>query len=169
MEATSVLASVEEYLRASFQDGDREYVDGRIVERNLGEKDHSKTQGELIIFFRALRPAHGTYAFPEQRLQVARTRFRVPDVCVYIGGEPDEQVFRTPPFLVVEILSRDDRASELQEKIDDYLNFGVRFVWVIDPRVRRGYVYTLEGSREAKDGVLRTIDPEIALPLTDLF
>jgi hypothetical protein len=28
---------------------------------------------------------------------------------------------------------------------------------------------TAEGSREARDGVLRTTNPEIALPLADLF
>jgi len=169
MQATLTLVSVEEYLTTSFQDGDREYVDGRIVERNLGEKDHSKTQRELIVFFASLMRTHSTHAFPEQRVQVAPTRFRVPDICVYLGAEPDEQVFRTPPFLVIEILSKDDRASEVQEKIDDYLNFGVRFVWVIDPRVRRGYVHTADGSREAKDGVLRTSDPDIGLPLRDLL
>jgi Uma2 family endonuclease len=169
MQATSTLVSVEEYLHSSFEDGDREYIDGRIVERNLGEKDHSRTQGELIYFFHTLRPTHHTYAYPEQRVQVALSRFRVPDLCVYIGGEPEEQVFRTPPFLVIEILSRDDRASEMQERIDDYLNFGVPFVWVIDPRLRRGYIHTVEGSREAKDGVLRTMDPEIVLPLQDMF
>jgi len=40
---------------------------------------------------------------------------------------------------------------------------------VIDPRLQRGWVHTAEGSREAKDGVLRTADPEIALPLAQLF
>lgn len=169
MQATSTLVSVEEYLHSSFEDGDREYIDGRIVERNLGEKDHSRTQRELILFFDALTRSHNTYAFPEQRIQVAPARFRVPDICVYLGGEPDEQVFRTPPFLMIEILSKDDRASEMQERIDDYLNFGVPFVWVIDPRLRRGYIHTVEGSREAKDGVLRTMDPEIVLPLQGLF
>jgi len=83
--------------------------------------------------------------------------------------EPDEQVFRTRPFPVVEILSNDDRASELQEKIDDYLTFGVPYVWIIDPRRRCGTVFTSEGSREAKDGVLRTQDPVIELPLDPLF
>jgi len=169
MGAATTLISVEEYLRTSFQDGDREYVDGEIVERNLGEKSHSKTQGELILFFRFTRSAYRTYAFPEQRVQVSPRRFRVPDVCVYLGAEPDEEVFTTPPFLVVEILSPDDRASEMQEKISDYLGFGTPQVWVIDPRLKRGWVYTAEGSREAKDGVLRTSDPEIALPLADLF
>ena len=33
---TGALVSVEEYLHTSYPDGDREYVDGRIVERNMG-------------------------------------------------------------------------------------------------------------------------------------
>ena len=93
MQPASTLVTVEEYLRTSFSDGDREYVDGRVLERNLGEKDHSRTQRKLIAFFVAQEAALGTYCFPEQRVQVKRTRFRVPDVCVYIGREPQEQVF----------------------------------------------------------------------------
>ncbi|HYM12464.1 MAG TPA: Uma2 family endonuclease [Bryobacterales bacterium] len=169
MPAAPVAISVDEYLHTSFPDGDREYIDGVIVERNLGEKDHSRTQRELILFFGALRATHATFAFPEQRVQVKPTRFRVPDVCVYIGSEPAEQVFRTPPFLVVEILSPDDRATAVQEKIDDYLACGVQFIWIIDPRTRRGYIHAPEGSHEAKDSILRTANPAIDLPLHRLF
>ena len=169
MQPASTLVSVEEYLRTSFSDGDREYVDGRIVERNLGEKDHSRTQRKLIAFFVAQEAALGTYCFPEQRVQVKRTRFRVPDVCVYVGREPQEQVFRTPPFLVVEILSRDDRASDTQEKVEDYLDFGVRYVWIIDPRTRQGYVHTKHGGQPATGGILKTKDPAIELAVASLF
>lgn len=159
----------DEYLRTSFADGDREYVNGLIVERNSGEKDHSKTQKKLIVFFDRLERTHAVFAFPEQRIRISANRFRVPDVCVYLGAEPEEQVFQTPPFLAIEILSPDDRASEVQEKIDDYIAFGVPFVWVIDPRTPRGYIHTSEGSREAKGGVLRTANPSIELPLRELF
>jgi Uma2 family endonuclease len=169
METHRTLVSVEEYLNTSFDDGDREYVDGVIVKRNLGEKAHSKAQRKLVIFFGGLERTLQTYCFPEQRVQVTGTRFRVPDVCVYIGEEPEEEIFRTPPFLVVEILSKDDRASDLQEKIDDYLAFGVAFVWVIDPRRRAGIVHTAEGSWEVRDGVLTTRDPNIELRLDVLF
>ena len=156
-------------MRTSFSDGDREYVDGRIVERNLGEKDHSKTQGELIYFFRANRGNLGTYAFPEQRVQVKPARFRVPNVCVYIGKEPEEQVFRTPPFLVIEILSKDDRPRDLEAKVQDYLEFSVPYVWVIDPAAGLGYIYTREGKKEAAEGVLETDNPSIKLDLKVLF
>ena len=40
----TTLVSVEEYLRTSYPDADREYIDGRIVERNVGEVDHSDLQ-----------------------------------------------------------------------------------------------------------------------------
>jgi Uma2 family endonuclease len=71
--------------------------------------------------------------------------------------------------LVIEVLSRDDRAEEIQERIDDYVGCGVRFVWVVNPRSRRGWMHTAEGSHEAKDGVLRTADPALEVPLGELF
>ncbi len=74
-----------------------------------------------------------------------------------------------PPFLAIEILSKDDRASDLQEKIDDYLEFAVPYVWVIDPRRRLGLVHTAEGSHEPKDRILRTQNPDINVTLDDLF
>ncbi|MEO7648931.1 MAG: Uma2 family endonuclease, partial [Bryobacteraceae bacterium] len=63
----ATLMSVEEYLDASFPGPDCEYVDGLIVERNLGEQPHSWLQGELTGYFRDRRKSLRTYAFPEQR------------------------------------------------------------------------------------------------------
>ena len=95
MRTQSTLVPVEEYLATSFDDGDREYVDGAIVERNLGEKDHSRLLRNLVVFFAGREHTLRTFCFPAQRVQVSATRFRVPDICVYIGEEPEEQVFRT--------------------------------------------------------------------------
>ena len=49
---TATLVSVEEYLRTSFPDADREYIDGRIVERNVGEVDHSDLQTAIAHYLR---------------------------------------------------------------------------------------------------------------------
>jgi hypothetical protein len=46
MPAQQTLASVEEYLNTSYEGSDREYIDGRIVERNLGEKPTAGRIGE---------------------------------------------------------------------------------------------------------------------------
>ena len=50
---------------------------------------------------------------------------------------------------------------EMLEKIDDYLSFGVSYVWVIDPKTHRAYVYAPSGIREVRDGVLNTDNPDI--------
>ena len=165
--ASRTLVSVEEYLRTSYRP-DCDYVDGEIVGRNLGELDHSDLQAEIITYFRTHPRKSGVFAYPEQRVQVSLTRFRIPDVCV-LTSRPTEQILRTPPFVAIEILSKDDGISQMQQRIDDYLNFGVRYVWLIDPRTRRAWVHTKEGAREAKDSILRTEDPAIELPLPEIF
>src|SRR5271154_3546704 len=100
----ATLVPVEEYLRTTYRP-DCDYVDGGVLERNLGERDHSEIQRELIFFFRSRQSGWKVYVFPEQRVQVSPTRFRVPDVCVYVGEKPKDQIFLTPPFICVEILA----------------------------------------------------------------
>jgi Uma2 family endonuclease len=164
----AALVPVEEYLRTTYRP-DCDYVDGEVLERNVGERDHSKLQGELLYYFRSRAAKWKIHVYPEQRVQVAKTRFRIPDICVVVGDEPDEQIFTRPPFICIEVLSPEDRLQRTQERIDDYLKFGVRYVWVIDPWKRRAWVYTVDGSREVKDGILRTENPDMHVPLAELF
>ena len=51
---------------------------------------------------------------------------------------------------------RDDRAEDLQEKIDDYLEFGILTFGSLTPEAAVGMFTQPEGSYEAKDGILRT-------------
>jgi Uma2 family endonuclease len=165
---TEALVPVEEYLRTTYHP-DCDYVDGEVLERNLGERDHSRIQRELIFFFRSRQQAWNVFVFPEQRVQVSPKRFRVPDVCVYLGEEPQDQIFRTPPFICIEILSPEDRWERMQQKTDDYLRFGVPYVWVLNPRELRAWAYTKDGNTEIKDGSLRTVNPSLAVPLAEIF
>ena len=165
---TATLISVSEYLTTSYRP-DREYLEGTLLERNLGERDHSTLETELATYLNSRRKELKIWVYVEQRIQVQPRRFRVPDVCVVVGPKPDEMILTRPPFICAEILSKDDRMEEMQQRIDDYLAFGVRCVWVINPRTRRAYVHTAEGSHEVKDGVLRTQAPDIAVPLSEFF
>ena len=164
--AAGTLISVEQYLSTSYRP-DREYVDGAVLERNVGEKDHSRLQTDLSTYLNVRAKQWKLFVFVEQRVQVKPTRFRVPDICVVAGAEPDEQVFTAPPLVCIEILSKDDRWSEVQERIDDYLSFGMSHVWVLDPRSRKAYDVSLDGMREVKE--LRTEKPEIVVPLAEIF
>ena len=159
---------MSEYLSTTYRP-DCEYVDGEIVERNVGRKSHSKPQGLLYAFLLAREEQWGIEPLVEQRVQVKATRFRIPDVCALLANAPDEEIITHPPFLCVEILSKDDTLTSVVDRLDDFLRMGVPNVWVIDPRTRRGYRYTSEGMLEAKDGVLRSSNAEIAVPLAALF
>jgi Uma2 family endonuclease len=163
--ATATLVPVETYLTTAYSP-DVDYVDGEIVERSMGETDHSGVQIELGIYLARFRKAGNLRLYTEQRVQVKPNRFRVPDVCAIIG-KPDGPILRQPPFLIIEILSKDDTMFSMQERLDDYLDFGVKHVWLVDPALRRGYVCTREGLRV--ETVLRTTDPALEVPLAEIF
>ena len=166
--AAAAQISVEEYLHTAYRP-DRDYVDGEVLERNLGEYEHSRPQMRLVMFFGAREKEWRIRVVPEQRVQVNSNRFRIPDVCVVLADTPVEGIFRTPPFICIEILSKDDSFKSVVARLDDYLAMGVAHVWVIEPLTRRGYVYTSDGFLEAKDGLLRAAGTEIAVPLTSVF
>jgi Uma2 family endonuclease len=162
------LISVDEYLHTMYHP-DQDYVDGELQERNMAEKTHSIVQGEFLFYLRSRQREWKVFVFPEQRIQVKPTRFRIPDICVCVGRRPGEEIFQTPPFLCIEILSPGDRMDRVRERIDDFLTFGVPYVWVVDPRTRRGLVYTRDEIREPKDGVLGTENPSLIVPLAEIF
>ena len=76
----------------------------------------------------------------------------------------------TAPFLLVEILSPTDRFTEVRQGIDEHLAVGLRYVWLFDPSSGHVYIATHEtGFHEFKGSVLRTENPVLELPLTEVF
>jgi Uma2 family endonuclease len=77
------------------------------------------------------------------------------------------------PDLAVEVVSRHNTASEINEKIQDYFRCGVRMVWVIYPAQVQVYVYDspTKVSVIEKAGTLQGGDvlPGFQLPLVNLF
>jgi len=89
-----VQVSLTEYLKTSYRP-DCEYIDGQLVERNVGLFDHSWTMGQAIFHFEQYRESLGLPSRPSLRVQVSPTRFRVPDVTV-VRGDPHEQILTHP-------------------------------------------------------------------------
>jgi Uma2 family endonuclease len=153
--SSATLVSITEYLSTSYRP-DKDYVDGELQERNAGEWPHSRAQGRLYAFLFQREAQWGIRVVPEQRVQVSPTRFRIPDICAVLASEPIQPILTQPPFLCIEILSNNDTVSQLNDRLTDYFRMGVRYVWVIDPLMRRAYVYTHGHMREVLDGYLRT-------------
>jgi len=160
------MISPGEYLSTVYEP-DCEYVDGELVERNTGELEHSGLLGIIMPLLYNQRLQYGIHIFPVLHIQVAATRYRVPDITV-TTQKVRGRILREPPFLCIEVLPPEDRASRIESKIDDYLAFGVRHVWIIDPRLRKGWSYTREGRRESTE-VLATSDPHLTLSLKEIF
>jgi Uma2 family endonuclease len=154
------MPTVEEYLHTLYRP-DCDYLDGEVCERNVGEFDHGRAQMETMVWLCARTSRHRV--LPSLRLQITPTRFRVPDVCVLAEGAPREQIPRTPPMLCMEILSKDDRMSDILERVKDYFEMGVPTCWIIDPATRTGWTATPGNLAEATDGILRAADLEMLL------
>jgi Uma2 family endonuclease len=56
--------------------------------------------------------------------------------------------FSIPPDLAVEVISINDVAGEIEAKVEEYLDAGVRLIWVIYPETRTAMVYRADGSTE---------------------
>ena len=164
--STVSVVPLAEYLETSYRP-DCDYLDGELLERNVGEWDHSRLQMLLSRYLSNREKQCGILVVPEQRVQVKARRFRVPDILL-LTDPPSGPIIKEPPFLCIEILSPSDRMGEMQDRIDDYLDFGVRYVWLIDPRKRRAFLYTSEGVQEVKDGILCTSNPDIRVSLAEL-
>ncbi|HKO13084.1 MAG TPA: Uma2 family endonuclease, partial [Acidobacteriaceae bacterium] len=109
----SVRIPVEEYLKTVYRP-DCDYVDGEVLERNLGEKEHSILQQALVFLFRTNRDAWRVEVFPELRVNVGPRRYRIPDVTVVPAGVRWERILAVPALLFIEILSPEDRWSRVR-------------------------------------------------------
>ncbi len=165
--ATKPLVSVEEYLRTSFDGPDREYVDGEIVERNVGETEHSRAQRRLIEVFYELRKTKPLFACPELRLRLGPRRFRIPDVTVFAPEEPEEAVPSVAPLITIEIVSPDDRLTDIVQKLEEFRVWGVPHVWLVDPATKKLFTYSVAGLLQTPAFQLPEYEAEI--PAAGIF
>jgi Uma2 family endonuclease len=160
--------SVREYLTTSYRP-DCDYVDGRIEERYVGEYDHGYLQLLLGVLFTNNRGAWGVRTVTAVRTQVSSTRFRVPDLSILRADAPKERILTHPPLIVIEILSPEDRLSRFQDRIDDYLRFGVEHIWILDPERRFAWTATGTGLHLVQNGELTVPETPIRVALSELF
>jgi Uma2 family endonuclease len=134
--ATSTRLSLLQYMKTSYRP-DREYVDGELVERNVGKWEHARLQALLAAWLLSQEKTWSVMVATGQRVKVSALRVRIPDVMLVSRG-PQPEIIVEPPVLVVEILSPDDTYTETQSRSADYLHMGVPCVWIIDPTSRTG-------------------------------
>src|SRR5580700_6031002 len=85
--ATKTQIRSEDYLRMTFEH-DAEFVHGEIVERAMPDLTHSRVQTLLAVQIEN----SGLFACVELRMKVAPDVYRIPDVAVFAGKLPEQQV-----------------------------------------------------------------------------
>lgn len=121
----------------------------------------------MVGIFHDLRKRHPLFALPELRHRVTATRYRIPDVAVYAGHRPTERVPATAPYVAIEIVSPDDRYSEIVLKLEEYRLWGAPFIWLVDPQVQKVFVFDSAGLRQVERLVLPDYNVSICPP--DIF
>lgn len=119
-----------------------EVVEGRLVEEEVPDYVHEVVVSFLNYVLRVwIAPLGGMVAGSGAKFAVAPRRGRKPDLTVYLPGSklpPARGLVSVPPDIAVEIVSpkpRDGRRDRV-EKVDEYAAFGVRYYWIVDPRLR---------------------------------
>ncbi len=158
-----------------------ELVDGRVVPLSPTGHSHgwveSNIAGDLRNWVRSTRS--GRVLTGEVGIYIRRNpdTVRAADV-VYISnerfsGQGAAGYLDVPPELVVEILSPEDRWSEVMTKLDDYFSAGVDRALVVDSKQRRLFSYrSLTEVRQFTEGDVFTDEellPGFRLPVADLF
>jgi Uma2 family endonuclease len=168
--AVATLIPIDEYLETSYSP-DKEYRDGALVERNLGDIPHSGLQLALGAYCYARRKQWKIHVYTELRVKVREKWYPIPDVCMYAlpafeGGRryPDK-----PPLLWIEILSRDDRMLDVWAKAAELVENGVPYVWIIDPNTLWSELRTANGIQSVPGNTLRIPDSPIVIPLAEVM
>lgn len=162
------LFTAEDLEQLTLPDKRVELVRGQLVVREPAGYRHGAVAMQLgaAMHRHAESRGLGRVFAAETGFTIGRTpdTVRAPDVA-FVSAErlpvPAPRGFaELAPDLAVEVLSPDDRAGDVLEKVADWLNAGTRLVWVIDPVRVSAMVYRADGTAVMveRDGALHGED-----------
>jgi Uma2 family endonuclease len=159
-----------------------EVVDGQLKEKAVGARE-IEIATLLIEFLAPFVRAHrlgkvlGEMIF---RINIIKDLQRRPDVAFVSSARwpikrrvPDTAVWDLVPDLAIEVISPTNAAVDVQTKIHEYFEAGVRSVWVIYPKQKSIHVYAsttqIQGLQLGDELDGGELIPGFRLPLAALF
>jgi len=174
--------TVEEFLASSVPDGKAELVRGELRVTPPPGAPHGTAAINLVVILanhvraQGLGRAFGD-SFGYELVRLPRT-VRVPDGSfVRADRLPPAGIgpglLKFAPDIAIEVLSPSEMASELEEKLDDYLFSGTQLVWVVDPVRRTVMIVAADAPvrwlREADTLDGGTVVPGFTCPVSEIF
>ncbi len=92
----------------------------------------------------------------------AKDLARHPDFGIVFIGAPLDEVGDLQPYLVAEVVSASSKKRDYQEKRQDYLEYGIREYWIVDPILRQLTLLSRQGegaNATRTERVFRNDDP----------
>lgn len=157
-------------------------VDGKVVEMPPTGPEHGALDNDLVLHLKLFIREHGGgqlfantgfILFPEREQVRGPDQAFVSAVKIAEFPPPKRGFWRVVPDLVIEVVSPDDRAHDIADKVADYAEAGVQITWVVYPRRQQVYVHPA-GERVEIIGPDGTLDgggvlPGFSLPLSELW
>lgn len=180
MERAKTLLTAEEFDNYPFEEDKRYELDeGELIVMTRPAYKHNRVLGilflELGIYFR--KNPIGEALISENLYALSKSIRRSPDVAVILGNRQDElqsaKVISVIPDIAVEVLSPSETTLSVHRKLRQYIEAGVKEVWLIDPEANEAEKWTgpeipfeqLTG----EDALRSTLLPGFELPLPKLF
>ena len=158
-----------------------ELVDGQLVEKNMGTES-SWIGGEIHGRLREQQAQGAGWAIPSEAGYTCfpddPDKVRKPDASFILRGRLlGERLPRgfcsIRPDLAAEVVSPNDLFSAVLDKVAEYLEAGVRLVWVANPDHRTIHIYRADGTtsllRENDELTGEDVLPEFRCRVGDLF
>jgi|RhiMetdeSRZDD1v2_1073273.scaffolds.fasta_scaffold15685_5 Uma2 family endonuclease len=156
MTATGIRMTADELFRLPDNGMRRELIAGELHEMPPAGGEHGGISGRTVRRLSTYLDQHpevgGDVFIAEPGYRLARNpdTVRAPDVAYVIESRLDEAwasgYSDMAPDLVVEVVSPNDTATEIQRKVDEWLSAGSQLVWVLYPATHSAMVFRQDGS-----------------------
>jgi Uma2 family endonuclease len=157
-----------------------ELVRGDVIEIMPGVYKHGSVANRVGTKLRVFVDANplGDVVGAETGFQLSAKTLRAPDAAFITNAklqtitEPNKYL-PFAPDLAVEVVSPNDSAVEVQDKVNLYLSAGTAIVWLLYPNLQQAVVHRADRTSKTvfSDGILEGEDllPGLVIRVSDLF
>ena len=181
MAEVKTLVTAEQFYQMPYPDVRTELVDGEIVQMSPPGYEHGRICSRIDLKLRSFVEARSLGEVVTEVGFILRRNpdmVRGPDLAFISQAKLEahggtSKFWRGAPDLAVEVLSPEDRTSEVLRKVGDYLEAGTRLVWVVDPETQTVSAYRgLQQVRVYRIGEElpgEDVLPGFSLPVAQIF
>jgi Uma2 family endonuclease len=144
---TKTLMTAAEFAKTGPETDGYELVRGELVRMPPPAEDHGIYNANIVCLLRnyTKKIGKGFVTCNDSGLITSKNpdTVRGVDIMVFLKRKRVAAGYSVgPPDLAVETKSPSQSWKELMEKVLEYLNMGVRLVWVVDPKMKRVTVFS---------------------------